>query len=138
MQFLDPQKVIQHFDLEEGMHVVELHAGGGHFTPHLKKHIGTYGLLHSLQHDESEEYIELPEKVERVLAVNILLEGNHHALFKKAYRILRPQGKIIFITAKGGDLAEGDIVHLAGLAGFLHERRFHAGNHHFGLVFKKV
>jgi predicted methyltransferase len=138
MQFLDPQKVIQHFDLEKGMHVAELHAGSGHFTPHLKKHIGTYGLLHSLQHDESEEYIELPEKVERVLAINIMLEGHHHALFKKAYRILKPGGKIIFIQVNGAEFSEADIVHVAGLAGLLHERRFNAGDLHFGLVFKKM
>lgn len=137
MQFLQPQKVIRHFDIIEGMRVAELHPGSGFFTPHLLDRVGDYGHIHSMPHtDESDP--DIPDLLDRVLAVNIPYASNPHRLFAKAYRFMKPQGKMIVIDLKGGVLPEDQVVHLAGLAGFLREKRFNAGDHHFGLVFKKV
>ena len=138
MQFLDPQKVLSHFSIEPGMRVAELHSGSGHFTPLLLEAVGEYGALHSFQYDESADVAEFPESADRVLAINIPLVSNHHSIFSKAYRMLKPQGRIILIEQKDGRISEEAAADLAGMAGFLREKRFAAGDLHFGLVFKRM
>lgn len=120
------------------MIVAELHAGSGFFTPYLLESVGDYGRAHSMQHIDEETHLELPELADRILAINIPYISNPYRLFKKAYRAMKSQGKMIVIDLRNGALSEDQAIHLAGLAGFNHEKRFNAGNHHFGLVFKKV
>ncbi len=52
--------------------------------------------------------------------------------------MLKSGGKIIFISYAEGADDEGQAVHLAGLAGLIKEKRFPAGEQHFGIVFKKT
>lgn len=138
MQFLDPQKVIQHFLIAPGMRVAELHAGSGHFTPLIKKAAGEYGNVHSFQYDKSQDFFSLPELADRAIIINIPFDGAHHGMFSRAYRLLKPHGKMIFIEMHGDHVTQEQAMDFAGIAGFLHERRFNAGDHHFGLVFKRI
>lgn len=138
MHFLDPQKILQHFAIEPGMHVAELHAGSGHFTPHLIKSVGTYGIVHSFQHSDEHDAIEVAELVDRVLAINLPSHAAPQVFFKKAYKVLKSGGKIIVVNVKHDPFFAEYFSHLAGLSGFIPEKSFYAGDHHFGLVFKKV
>ncbi len=138
MKLLDPHGASLHFDIQPGMTVVELHAGNGHFTPHLKKHVGLYGIVHSLQHEEDEHRIHLPEKVDRAIAINVAGVANLYTLFSKAYSTLKPHGKLVFIDAKIDDHSHAYATHIAGLAGFHKEKSFHPSDVHIGLIFKKI
>jgi predicted methyltransferase len=138
MHFLQPHLVAQHFDLKPGMHVAELHAGSGFFTPYIEKEVGTYGVVHSFQHYRDEMDTALPEKVDRVIVINVPVDAHRHSVFSKAYGMLKSEGKIIIIDPHLKEGAEQYVDKLASLAGFVRERRFNAGNHHFGLVFKKI
>ncbi len=138
MEFLIPHKILLHFGIVPGMCVVELHAGNGHFTEHLKEMVGAYGIVHSLQHDDSQSFLSLSEPVDCILLINIPFAAHPHASFKKAYKALKPDGKMILVEKKGIESPEEYFTHLAGLAGFAREKHFHAGEHHFGLVFKKA
>lgn len=131
MQFLDPQKVIHHFGIQDGMSVVDLHPGSGFFRQLLKEKVGIYGKVH-------EGYDSLPEKVDCALVINIPSEVKPHEVFTSAYAKLKPQGKMVFIGWNTGGTEKERITTLAGLAGFLHQKHFHAGDIHMGLVFKKV
>jgi hypothetical protein len=131
MQFIDPKKVICHFGLQQGMSVVDFHPGSGFFRQLLKESVGVYGKVH-------EGYDSIPEKVDCALIINIPSDVKHHEAFTSAYEKLKPQGKMIFISWNTGGIDRERVTTLAGLAGFLHERRFNAGDAHMGLVFKKV
>ncbi len=120
------------------MHVAEMHAGNGHFTKHLKEMVGVYGIVHSLQHNENQFLLDLPEPVDRILLINVPFTSNPLITLTKAYKALKPSGKMILIEHKGDEFPEERFTHLAGLAGFAREKHFHAGDHHFGLVFKKA
>lgn len=155
MQFLQPHKVLQHFDIDEGMSVAELHSGSGFFTSLLSQKVGKYGKVFPIHHNKEcvtrkgnihphithpslEEEIELPEQQDRVLVSNIFLILHPHRAFSHAHRLLKGGGKMIVIDRKHKDIELEKIMHLAGIAGFIREKHFHAGEVHFGLVFKKV
>ena len=131
MQFIDPQKVIRHFGIQQGMSVLDLHPGSGFFRQLIKEKVGIYGKVH-------EGYDSVPEKVDCALIINIPSEIKHHDAFTNAYAKLKSQGRMIFIGWNTGGNDTERVTTLAGLAGFLHERRFNAGDTHIGLVFKKV
>jgi cyclopropane fatty-acyl-phospholipid synthase-like methyltransferase len=154
MQFLDPRKAAHQFGVKDGMHIIELHSGAGHFTPHLSKLVGPYGRVYAFHpssealfrssnvqpiqvHLESDEYIDFPEQVDRVLSANLFSKIDPRIIFTNAYRFLKADGLLIVIEWNK-DGAEEEVIHRAGLAGFSRDRRFNAGNHHFGIVFKKV
>ena len=84
-----------------------------------------------------------------VIVANLLFQiGNKKNLLDEAKRILKPQGKLAIIdwTDSFGGIGprESEVVDerkaraLAEEAGFTFERKIQAGEHHYGLVFKKI
>ncbi len=155
MQFLQPTLVLQHFGINEGMTVAELHSGSGFFTPLLSEKVGKYGKVYALHHNADaivekenihpfiidsmlEDCLVLPEPMDCVLVLNVFMLTHPHQAFSHAYRLLKSQGKMIVIDRKLDALPVEHVSHLAGIAGFIREKCFHAGSHHFGLVFKKA
>jgi len=129
--------MLRHFDISSGMRVAELHAGAGHFTKLIEHAVGPYGNVHSFQYDERQDSELLSELADRVIIINIPFATNHHSIFSKAYNLLRSQGKIVLIEKNGGAISSEQATDLAGIAGFIREKHFRAGDLHYGLVFKK-
>lgn len=149
MQFLKPHSVIAHFDIVPGMHVAELHSGSGFFTQLLSEQVGPYGKVYELEGDIfTDENLTLPEQVDRMLISNILFAApSKPIIFGHAYRGLKQGGKLVLIEWKDDNPINGhihdhlsaeEVMHLAGMAGFAREKHFNAGDHHYGIVFKKI
>lgn len=108
-----------------------------------------WGHVHPIYADlSSDDLIPLEEKVDSILIVNTLhAVESKRSLLSHAYRTLKPGGKIVIVDAtpqnptrirKEYILEEPEAVRLSELAGFVRERRFHAGNFHYGFIFKKI
>ncbi len=179
MVFLDPQKVLEHFNVAEGMHVADFGSGAGHFTYLLAHRVGPYGRVYAFDNDEEllslisneskknewghirvikadlalPEGILSSEKIDRVLVANtVFLLKDKSFVFSHAYRILKNGGKMIVIDwkARNGESEKGigpradhlfteeHVEKLASLVGFVKEKNFFAGDHHYGLVFRKM
>lgn len=173
MSFLNPDALIAHFDIAEGMHVADFGSGAGFFTIPLAAAVGPYGKVYAVDRSEEmlariqseqsqrgwghihihkadlsdEEEAKLPEKADRILLSNILfMMESRPALLSFAYRYLKPGGKMILIETHPDSpflpssvaLEEESISSLAECAGFIKEKRFHAGDYHYGIVFKKI
>lgn len=99
--------------------------------------------------------LELPEGsrlpariVDIVIVSNILFQVDKKLeVMKEAYRVLKPSGKIGVVEwdevpFPGGPPSEMRVPKrlaqsLLGQAGFLSEKEFEAGSHHYGLLYKK-
>jgi ubiquinone/menaquinone biosynthesis C-methylase UbiE len=155
MQFIAPHKVIVHFDIEPGMKVAELHAGSGFFTPLIRDRVGAYGNIHNIypEHGDifSEDEIELPKDIDRVIAPHVLFlapsKSSRKRILSHAYRILNSGGKFIVIESNDENplvpqshdtVALEETQLLAELEGFVTEKQFNAGDYHYGIVFKKI
>ncbi len=106
-----------------------------------------WGHIHVHKADFSHGEVVLPEKVDRVLLSNILfMMESKPELLTLAYSSLKHGGKMILMEARPGApiilpelaLEEDVISSLAEFAGFVREKRFHAGDCHYGIVFKKI
>ena len=87
--------------------------------------------------------------VDRVVIANILFQAERKdLLFEEAYRILHEQGRLLIIEwFEETDMAFGppqtlrisqnDASQFAQAAGFIFEKQFEAGSHHYGLLFQK-
>jgi ubiquinone/menaquinone biosynthesis C-methylase UbiE len=87
--------------------------------------------------------------VDMVLMANILFQvPQKKALVQEARRILRPGGRVIVIDWSGSFGGIGPQAHdvftsyqaeqLFQPEGFVSERTFPAGDHHYGIIFKKI
>ena len=86
--------------------------------------------------------------VDYTLLVNTVFQGqNRQAMFNEAYRLTKPEGKLLFVDWKP---AVGAVGPAAGIrirpekaealalnAGFVKVKDFEAGINHYGMVFKK-
>jgi tRNA A58 N-methylase Trm61 len=165
MQFLNPQIVIPHFDIAEGMHVADFGSGAGFFTHLLAEKVGPYGIVYAVDnnHDlilkvinegkakgvghikgikadlSSNSDTLSPQSVDRVILANTFSgTEDKSTLLSHAYNFLKPGGKIIMIDLKGHEISQDQASSIVGCAGFVREKEFNAGDYHYGMVFKKM
>lgn len=126
--FLDPQSVIDHFKIGEGMKVADFGSGHGHWSVPVARRVGPYGRVYavdvisdSLQHLRSEaegeglshiHFIQgnlenergsmlSDQSMDRVLLINTLFGVDDKlAVMKEAARVLRPKGYLALIDWK--------------------------------------
>jgi len=161
MNFLAPHKVVQHFGIIEGMHVADFTVGGGFFVLPLAERVGKYGKVYAvdqninlvkriISHGREQGHnnivivegdvfsgeMVLPDFVDMILITLAQsrkeIESN---LFSHAYRHLKPEGKLVVIDYS---IPERQNFVVVEYAGFLPHKRFHAGDFHEGVVFKKI
>ena len=83
-----------------------------------------------------------------VMISNILFQAEKRfEVIKEAYRVLKPDGRMAVFEWDQSNFSGGPPVHLrvppiqaktlAQDAGFIFEREFNAGSHHYGFLFKK-
>lgn len=161
MNFLAPHKVVHQFGIAEGMYVADFTVGGGHFIIPLAERVGTYGKVYAV--DSNADLVRrvvsqgrelghrnivmvdssvfsgemvLPDYVDMILVTHALSRRDMDAeLFKHAYRHLKPEGKLVVIDH---DISELQNFAAVEYAGFVPHKRFHAGDFHKGMVFKKI
>ncbi|HEX4799322.1 MAG TPA: class I SAM-dependent methyltransferase [Candidatus Paceibacterota bacterium] len=92
---------------------------------------------------------QIPDhSLDAVLLSNVLFQAtDKKSLFNESARVLRPGGKLIVIDWASaciglgprpeGVVSEYQTKELAEESQFSFERNFHAGEHHYGLVFRK-
>ena len=89
------------------------------------------------------------ESIDKVLIANILFQAeNKDMIVREAYRILRPGGTLMVIEWEDGKVTAGPAAdgriqkdgaqRLFQNVGFSFYKEFHAGSHHYGLIFKKI
>jgi predicted methyltransferase len=161
MNFLAPHKVVHHFDIKEGMYVADFTVGGGFFVIPLAERVGLYGKVYAVDRnidlvkrimsqgreqghrnivmadgDVFSGEMVLPDFVDMVLVTHALSRRDTDAgLFSHAYRHLKPEGKLVVIDYA---LPEKQSFAIVEYAGFVPHKRFHAGDFHEGIVFKKI
>lgn len=175
MAFTDPQNNIDQFDLDSGMRVADLGAGTGAYTVAVAKKVGSDGrvyavevqkdLLSKIRDTAKTEHLFNVEVVwgdieklggtklgemsmDAVIISNVLFQlDEKENLIKEAYRILKPNRRVLFIEWAGsfGGLGptEQQVVspdttkELFIKNGFEYEKDIYAGDNHYGLIFKK-
>ncbi|MCR4275041.1 MAG: methyltransferase domain-containing protein [Candidatus Campbellbacteria bacterium] len=123
--FAHPEKIIEQFQLGEGMHVADLGVGAGDFTFLAARHVGETGVVYACDlqkeliqkvHKEAQQegllnvhtmWTDLEEErgttladasVHAVMATNILFQIEHKERFlKEMFRILRADGKALIV-----------------------------------------
>lgn len=123
--FLEPQRIVRYFGLQEGDHVADFGAGHGYFTIPMAKAVGGNGKIYAidvqkavldivrsrakLEHLLNIEPIwadldhplgsKLKENfLEFVLMANVIFQSENRAkLFEEAFRILRQGGRLAVI-----------------------------------------
>lgn len=174
--FSQPEKNIEQFHIDPGMSVADLGAGAGFYSIPLAKAVGPSGkvyavdvqkdLLSKLQNDsqvakayniklvwgdlDEPKGSTLPnESVDRVVIANTLFQVEEKdILIEEAYRILRKNGKLLFvdwIDSFGGlgpqskDIIKPDVARtLFESNDFSFLKDIKAGEHHYGFVMKKT
>ena len=175
MAFSDPEKNIKQLGLSEGMKVADLGSGAGFYSIAAAHAVGQEGkvyavdiqqdLLSRLQQSSQEQRahnIEIiwgdleklggtkihDNLVDVVFIANVLFQlDSKQEIFKEAFRILRPTGRMLFIDWKdafGGlgptpDRIVPDTMarRLAEEAGLVVEKTVMPGDHHYGFVARK-
>lgn len=133
--FMDPEKIINSFGVEQGETVADFGAGSGYFAIPLAKKVNAKGKVYAvdilkdslaiidvkagrenlvnvilLQADlEKEKSTALEDgSVDWVVIANILFQlNNKSSIFREAKRVLRPAGKIVVIDWLPGKTAIG-------------------------------
>jgi len=86
--------------------------------------------------------------VDAVIVSNLLFQvENRDAVAREAYRVLRPKGKILVVDwsdsfggmgPRGGDVVSQSVAErVFEGAGFTKEKSIDAGEHHYGVIFRK-
>jgi len=175
--FSDPQKIIEKLDIFPGQQIADLGAGSGTYTlaiaekikgnnesrifsvdiqKDLLERIDTEAknrnlhAVHIIWGDiEQEKGTRLRhDSLDVVILANILFQVEHKKdTLKEAYRILKPEGRLIIIDwsesfgnigPKSDHVVTKETAELLCIEnGFKHERSFDAGEHHYGFISKK-
>lgn len=174
--FADPEQNIQHLELHPGMSVADFGAGSGAYTFAAARRAGGTGhvyavevqkdLLEKLKLEAKHKHIGTIEVVwgdldvsggsklrdasmDAVIISNVLFQSeNRGAMIQEAKRVLKPEGKVLFIEwsdsfGNMGPLAaqvipEASARTMFAGAGFRVMPSFSAGAHHYGFVAKKT
>ncbi|MBI2135790.1 methyltransferase domain-containing protein [Candidatus Woesearchaeota archaeon] len=89
------------------------------------------------------------QSVDYVIIASVLFQiASKENVVREAYRILKPEGKVIFIewlkqkTLIGppfnARMSKEDAKSLFEIRGFLFDREFYAGDYHYGMIFKAI
>lgn len=133
--FIQPEEILRHIDVQPGMHIADFGAGSGFFTILLAKRVGDSGKITAL--DVQKDYLEairakakqenifnietvwadleLPQgsKLENnsqdmVFLANVLFQAeNKITILREALRILRTEGELVVIEWKLEDPPPG-------------------------------
>lgn len=86
--------------------------------------------------------------VDAVIASNIFFQvENKQAFVHEAKRILKPKGRLLFIDWRGtsqglgpktNEVTASSVHAIFETAGFKKESEWHAGSHHYGIIFRKL
>lgn len=172
--FSSPEQNIEKFHVDPGMKVADLGSGSGFYSIAAAKLVGPSGkiyavdvqkdLLEKLKNESLNQKIsnieliwaDLDEprgtglednSVERVIIANVLFQSeDKDAFVEEAKRILKPNGKLLFIDwsdSHGGlgpqqsEIIRPDVARvLFEDKGFEFEKDIEVGDHHYGLIFK--
>lgn len=87
------------------------------------------------------------ESVDKVIMTNVLFQvEDHSAILKEAFRILKPGGSVLIIEWDEGktsgpvlprQINRKETETMLVDIGFILQKDFYAGSHHYGLLFKK-
>ncbi|MDX1535403.1 MAG: methyltransferase domain-containing protein [Candidatus Spechtbacterales bacterium] len=128
MSFLDPDKLVGHFHLEEGMNVADFGSGAGHFALAMARIVGPEGSINAIDvrksilsvlegHARIEGLVQIKsiegnlekskgstlqdESVDMVLISNLLHQAEDiDKIIKEAFRILKKNGKLFVVDWK--------------------------------------
>ena len=175
MAFANPKRNIEQFALEPGMEVADFGAGAGYLAIEAAEAVGKEGtvyvidiqqeLLTKATHLAKEHHLEslvfihgdleqdhgstLPDAgVDAVIVSNILFQvADKEALIREAYRVLRPNGKVLVVDWRDSFagigpqpehvLRESDMRTLVEKQAFSYVSNIDAGAYHYGVIFKK-
>ena len=162
--FLNPDSVVDEWDVRPGEIVADFGAGSGFFSVALAKRVGYAGKVYAL--DVREEALEAVraraksfrllnidtiktdlekergstlknDTVDKIVISNILFQAeNKQNIIEEAHRILKPEGLTIAIEWKD-KIKKEEVERMFELAGFQKHKEFVSGSHHYGLIFKK-
>lgn len=162
--FLNPEKVVDEWDVRPGEKIADFGAGSGFFSVALAKKVGNSGKVYAF--DIRTEALEATKSkaklykllnidpirtnlekergsglkndtIDKVIITNILFQTeNKKNIIEEAHRILRPEGFAIVIEWKE-KVEKNEVKRLFELTGFSFKKDFGAGSHHYGMIFKK-
>lgn len=173
--FLNPEKVIEEWDIRPGDIIADFGCGAGFFSIPLGKRVGSNGRVYALDiRPEALEAVKAKikinhlfniettradlesdrgsglksETIDKVVITNILFQAeNKERILEEAHRILKPGGSAMVIewnenkTSSGPVLPKtismGNAEQMFKEANFTLTKKFNAGSHHYGLIFKK-
>lgn len=181
--FLNPQKVVDSWQILPGMQIADFGVGRGDFALLASRAIGKNGVLYAidikktaleaLKNKAKEKKIlnihPIIADLEKIRATSLKDESIHciiiaSVLFqiaakenvaREAHRVLKPGGKVFLIEWEiegeqkisgnpkigpsiSARLAKEDAKKLFEIRGFNFDGTFLAGDHHYGMVFKKI
>ena len=172
--FLNPEKVIEEWDIRPGDIIADFGCGAGFFSIPLGKRLGSNGRVYSLDiRPEALEAVRAKiklyhlfniepsqadlekergsglksETIDKVIIANILFQAeNKKNIVEEAHRILKPGGLAIVLEwneeEKAGPvlpnkLHRDEVAEIFKETGLSLVKKFNAGTHHYGLIFKK-
>ncbi len=172
--FSDPQKNLERIGVPQGITVVDLGTGSGHYAIAAARMVGKEGRVYAvdiqkdlLDHlkraadNEQLKNIEVfwgdiervggskvaSQMVDLVLVCNVLFQAqNKESIIQEATRLAKPNGRVVVIDWSDSHFGLGpaqelivssqEVIKHASKYLIL-EKEFEAGEHHYGLIFRK-